>query len=326
MASIRPHKLGFRAEVCINSHRESRVFRTKREATTWAAIREGELLDDSNKRLCDLFTLRQLLEQYRDEVSPTKRGERWEFVRINAMLKGSLPIAKTLSHCTTEILGKWRDARMQQVSAGAVLRDIGLLSAIFEYARRELKWVDVNPIKDLRKPRQPDHRNIIISKAQIKALLKTLGYKPHQPIRTMQQSVAACFLLALRTGMRAGELTGLEWNRVFDNYCRLPVTKTTPRDVPLSKKALRIIARMRGFDDDLVFGLKSQTLDALFRRARDKAGLSGFVFHDSRHTAATNIAKKVDVLTLCKIFGWSDPKQAMIYYNPKAADLAKMLD
>jgi integrase len=326
MASIRPHKLGFRAEVCINSHRESRVFRTKREATTWAAIREGELLDDSNKRLCDLFTLRQLLEQYRDEVSPTKRGERWEFVRINAMLKGSLPIAKTLSHCTTEALGKWRDARMQQVSAGAVLRDIGLLSAIFEYARRELKWVDVNPIKDLRKPRQPDHRDIIISKAQIKALLKTLGYKPHQPIRTVQQSAAACFLLALRTGMRAGELTGLEWNRVFDNYCRLPVTKTTPRDVPLSKKALRIIARMRGFDDDLVFGLKSQTLDALFRRARDRAGLSGFVFHDSRHTAATNIAKKVDVLTLCKIFGWSDPKMAMIYYNPKAADLARMLD
>jgi len=326
MASIRPHKLGFRAEVCINSHRESRVFRTKREATTWAAIREGELLDDSNKNLCELFTLRQLLEQYRDEVSPTKRGERWEFVRINALLKGTLPVTKPLSHCTTEILGKWRDARMQQVSAGTVLRDIGLLSAIFEYARRELKWVEVNPIKDLRKPRQPDHRDIIISKAQIKALLKTLGYKPHQPIRTVQQSAAACFLLALRSGMRAGELTGLEWNRVFDNYCRLPVTKTTPRDVPLSKKALRIIARMRGFDDDLVFGLKSQTLDALFRRARDKAGLSGFVFHDSRHTAATNIAKKVDVLTLCKIFGWSDPKMAMIYYNPKAADLAKMLD
>jgi len=147
-----------------------------------------------------------------------------------------------------------------------------------------------------------------------------------QQLNPLHAHAVACFLLALRTGMRAGELTGLEWNRVFDNYCRLPVTKTTPRDVPLSKKALRIIARMRGFDDDLVFGLKSQTLDALFRRARDKAGLSGFVFHDSRHTAATNIAKKVDVLTLCKIFGWSDPKQALVYYNPKAADLAKMLD
>ena len=33
----------------------------------------------------------------------------------------------------------------------------------------------------------------------------------------------------------------------------------------------------------------------------------------------------VDVLTLCKIFGWKDPKFAMIYYNPKPSDIAKLL-
>lgn len=55
---------------------------------------------------------------------------------------------------------------------------------------------------------------------------------------------------------------------------------------------------------------------------RDRAGLSGFVFHDTRHTAATWMAQKLHVLELCKVFGWKNPAQAMTYYNPKASDIA----
>jgi integrase len=134
------------------------------------------------------------------------------------------------------------------------------------------------------------------------------------------------FLLALRSGMRAGELCNLTWTQVHENYCVLPVTKTTPRHVPLSKKAVKLLDKMRGFDKKSVFSVTSATRDALFRRARDNAGLSGFTFHDARHTAATWISRKVDVLTLCKIFGWSDTSQALTYYNPKAKDISSMLD
>lgn len=88
---------------------------------------------------------------------------------------------------------------------------------------------------------------------------------------------------------------------------------------------MRVIESMRGFDSILVFGIKAQTLDAMFRRYRDRAGLSGFTFHDSRHTAATWMARRVDVLTLCKVFGWKNPKMAMVYYNPKASDIARLL-
>jgi integrase len=133
------------------------------------------------------------------------------------------------------------------------------------------------------------------------------------------------FLVALRTGMRAGELCGLTWDRVREDFCVLPVTKTRPRHVPLTQKALRLIEQMRGFDDSLVFGLKSQTLDALFRKYRARAGLSGFTFHDARHTAATWLALKLDVMDLCKAFGWSNPKQAMAYYNPTASDIARRM-
>lgn len=66
-------------------------------------------------------------------------------------------------------------------------------------------------------------------------------------------------------------------------------------------------------------------LDVVFRRYRDKAKLSGFTCRDSRHTAATRIAQKLHVLDLCKMFGWTDPKRAMIYYNPLADALAARL-
>ena len=71
--------------------------------------------------------------------------------------------------------------------------------------------------------------------------------------------------------------------------------------------------------------MRPQTLDALFRKLRDAAGLSGFTFHDTRHTAATMIARKLDVLDLCKMFGWKNTTRALTYYNPTASDIAKRL-
>ncbi len=74
-----------------------------------------------------------------------------------------------------------------------------------------------------------------------------------------------------------------------------------------------------------MFGINAASLDVLFRRYRERAELSGFTFHDSRHTAATMIAKKIDVLDLCKMFGWTDPKMAMVYYNPHGSSIAAKL-
>ena len=325
MASIEKHKDGYRAQVYVAGTRESKKFRTSREANAWASMRETELRANTNKLPKDKHTLRDLLEKYRDEVSPTKRGKLWEVVRINKFLRSEdLPIDKSLSACTSEALGVWRDA--QSISAGSIIRDFSLFSAILEYARRELKWIAENPARDVRKPKSPDHREVTITRKQIKGMLKALGYSPQLRISTISQSVAVCFMVALRTGMRAGELCKLTWDKVHDNYCILPITKTVPRHVPLSKKAVKLINKMRGFDAVSVFSVSSSTRDALFRRARDNAGLKGFTFHDARHTAATAISRKVDVLTLCKIFGWSDTSQALTYFNPKATDISSMLD
>lgn len=68
-----------------------------------------------------------------------------------------------------------------------------------------------------------------------------------------------------------------------------------------------------------VFTVSDSSRDALFRKARKQAGLenSDLTFHDSRHEAASLMARRIkNALTLCKIFGWKDPKQALTYYNP----------
>lgn len=326
MGSIAPYKGKHRAHVCINGNRKSKVFASKREAEQWIRITEHAIVTTPENQ----HTLRDLLELYRDTVTPKKRGKRWEFIRINAYLNSSLPVDKDLSKCTSEVLGQWRDKResVDGVGAGTIIRDFGLLSAIFEHARRELKWIDVNPVKDVRKPASPRHREVVITWRQVKAILYTLGYSPLNPVRTISQTVALCFLVALRTGMRAGELCNLSWDNVHDNYCVLPVTKTHPRKVPLSTKAVRLILKAHSIGSkQSVFQLKPQTLDTLFRKGRDASGVLGVTFHDSRHTAATIMAKNpnIDVLTLCKIFGWSSTSQALTYYNPKVQDIAKML-
>jgi integrase len=327
MASIQKTAKGYRAFLYVNGTRESRQFATKREASIWAAQREVEIREDAGKPLSEKHTLGDALARYIKEVSPTKRGQRWEIIRAEAMRRDPhFPASVILRNLDTTHLADWRDARVREVQAGTVLREISFISAVIECARIEWRWIDSNPIKNIRKPKMPDHREVVISPAQVRVMLRTMRYSPAKPVRTVAQSVAVCFLLAMRTGMRAGELAGLTWDRVFDDYCFLPVTKTKKRNVPLTRKALRLIAKMRNYETESVFGLTSQTLDANFRKYRDRAGLSGFTFHDTRHTAATMLSRKLDVLDLCKTFGWTNPKMAMTYYNPTASSIADILN
>lgn len=325
MASITQTSKGYRAQVYVKGTRDSQCFRTRREAAAWAAARETELRESATKPAGDMHTMRDALTRYRSEVTPGKRGERWEDLRISAMLENyALPLDKPMSGITPDDFNTWRQARLRKVKPGSVLRELAILSAVFETARREWRWIPSNPVADVRRPSTPDHRDRLITRREIKLMLRALGYS-RKPPRSITEAVGVCFLVALRTGMRAGELCGLKWVDVHEDYCRLHVTKTKPRDVPLTHKAMRLVNLMRGFDRNLVFGMDKRTLDALFRRARNNAGLEGFTFHDARHVAATWMAQKIHVLELCRVFGWSNTTRAMTYFNPSASDIAKRM-
>lgn len=322
MASIAPHKDGYRAQVYVAGQRDSKTFRTKREASAWASAREVELRSEAKKPLGKKYTLLDALRKYGEEVSPHKRGERWESVRLVAFEK-TLPVDTLIADVTPYTLSQWRDQRMKIVTAGSVIREFSLLSHVFETARREWGWIETNPASDVRRPAAPPHRDTVITWSQIRIMLRVMGYQ-RGPVRSVSHACACAFLIALRTGIRAGELCSLPWEMVYSDYVAVD-GKTGPRDVSVTARVVRVIEQLRGWDTALVVGVKPATLDAMFRKYRAKAGLEGFTFHDSRHTAATWLAHRLNVLDLCKMFGWKNPKMAMVYYNPTASDITKRL-
>lgn len=320
----------WRIQIEVRGQREAATLPTKREANEWATRRKTELLAVGSGRAGEVKTLQDAMDRYGREVSPSKRGELKEQLRLRAFAKHpAFPARRRLAELTPEHLAAWRDARMAVNSRGAVLRDMTLLSHVLEVARREWRWIPSNPMRDVRRPAEPDHRERIIAPSEVRRMLRAMGWQAGKPVRSVSHAVGWCFVAALQTGMRAGELCGLRWEDVRPDYVILHPGKTKTgkgREVPLSPTALRTINAMRGWDDDLVFGLRSQSLDALFRKYRGRCGLEGFTFHDARHTAATRLAPVVDVLTLCKIFGWTNATRALVYYNPRGSELARRLN
>jgi integrase len=76
----------------------------------------------------------------------------------------------------------------------------------------------------------------------------------------------------------------------------------------------------------MFFTVSSASLDALFRKARDRLLLEDLHFHDSRAEALTRLARKVDVMTLARISGHKDLRTLMeTYYRESASDIAARL-
>lgn len=330
MATPRQTPAGtWRVQIEVRGQRDAATHPTKRAALEWAARRRMELLAAGDGRTGEVKTLQDALDRYGREVSPTKRGEVKELLRLRAFPKqADFPARMRLADLQPSHLAAWRDGRLAVNARGAVLRDMTLVSHVLEVARREWRWIASNPMADVRRPAEPDHRERIIQPLEVRRMLRAMGWLGRAPVRSVAQAVGWCFVLALQTGMRAGELCGLRWQDVRGDFVVLHAGKTKTgkgREVPLSLTARRSIEAMRGWDEALVFGLRAQTLDAMFRKYRGRAGLEGFTFHDARRTAATRISKQLDVMMLCRMFGWRDPKMAMVYYAPHVSSIAAKL-
>ncbi|VVE58778.1 integrase [Pandoraea horticolens] len=332
MATYRKRGTTWRAEVAKAGVRRSGTFNTKAEAVAWATSIEAKVISGSTEAVVSGKTLRDAFLRYATEVSPTKAGARWELVRFNALTRQLDFIGEILGRITSDQIGSWRDGRLAAVAPSTVNRDMNLLSAVFEAARREWKWCEKNPIRDVRRPRNPKPRDRRVAEKETQAMVAALGYVPGRTPETHSQRVALAFLIALETGMRQGEIAGLEWGRVFLNkrYVRLANTKNgDARDVPLSSNAVEYLELLPQ-NGGPCLGVNTPSIDALWRKARAKASrvvptVADLRFHDSRHEAITRLARKLDVLDLARMIGHRDPRSLMIYYNATASDIAGRL-
>ncbi|WP_171181010.1 tyrosine-type recombinase/integrase [Ruegeria sp. HKCCD8929] len=321
MATIRKLKSGYRAEIARKGVRKSKVWPTRQAAKDWAARVEFEVLN--GERIAAKLRLGEVFDRYAREVSPRKRGARWETIRLEKLGRDKIADIQ-LEDLVARDFADWRDRRLRDVAPASVIREMQLMSSVMNTARREWGLVAQNPLIDVSKPKKPPPRDRLPTADEIERLRHCAG----EDLNKATARAFHAFLFAMQTGMRAGEIAGLVWDRVDldKRVARLVHTKNgRPRSVPLSSEAIRLLKALPELEP--VFGLSSRQLDVLFRKSRDKAMIEDLTFHDSRHKAITDLARKLDVLPLARMVGHTDLNMLIkVYYNESAEDLARLLD
>ncbi len=326
MASFRQHGNGWQARVRRKgTPDQTKSFLSLQDAHKWARsveieIDRGTYVDTSNAQKT---TMAELIERYIEDVLPRMKGEIEDRIRLNAIKKH--PACKIrVSNLTPTVMGKYRDERLTKVSSGTVIRELAYLSSIINHARREWGINIDNPIRMVRKPQSPQGRDRILSTSERRALL--VAVKPAGRRNVWLEPVVK---FALETAMRRGELLSLRWNNIDLNR-RTALLETTKngerRLVPLSSSAIDILNNLPRHIGGEVFPVSACALAAMFNRAIVRAGISNFRFHDLRHTAITDLAKKLpNLLELSAVSGHKSLKMLQRYYHPNAEELAQKL-
>lgn len=324
MATTRKRGDKWQAEVRLNGRYAAKTFRTKREALKWAVEKEDEFAIYGRDLVLGK-TVRDAYARYAADVSPTKKGARWEIVRLGKLARQPLADIQ-LAQLHQQDIVDWVNQSGQTLSAGSVRREFMLLSTVMAAARK-WNWIHATPCKGVALPPEPPPRDRRISELEMSKLLSALNHRDDAP-ETPRQELAIAFLLAIETALRAGEIWELTWDRVRlkQRYLTLKETKNgTARNVPLSKAAVRLL-EILPHEGDLVFTRSKTAAGAMFRRVCRECNIEDLHFHDTRHEALTRLARKLDVLDLARMVGHKDPRSLMIYYNATASEIAERLD
>ena len=330
MATIVQRGNKWRVQIRLRGVTRSNTFERHADAKAWAARTESQILDGLQGNASRNKTFGDIAQRYLEEVTPQKRGQREESYRIGRILQAHLSTIY-LSDLRPQDIADWRDDRLKEVSSASVIREITTISAICNQAMREWGLLNDNPVLKISKPKPTKARTRRPTEHEIEELCKAmlLTENTTKP-ELVTQRVALALLFAIETAMRAGEICGLTWNDIYltKRIAHLPITKNgSSRDVPLSKRAIEIIEKLKGIDEKSVFNVDAKTLDVLFRRARDKCEIEDLHFHDTRREALTRMSKKVPVEMLAKISGHKDLRILLnVYYRPEMSDIASMLD
>jgi integrase len=354
MASISKFRDKFRVQYYDeDGKKKGKLFATKAEAKRFAA-----LLDLSQDEKISKVLFCSLLTEYMNSVTSKKKGARSESLRIQRLMQrpfASLPISSVSQKTIEEYIEERSAERTKSggfISPATIRKEVILLSAIFNYAIRK-RLLSKNPTHNVEKPKEPPHRERVASDEDIAKLLQVAGWDGESKPQSALQLTMLAFLFACRTGMRSGEIIKLEKSWIQGRVIHLPreATKTdAKRDVALCNEALRLLnlalAVSRERSARVFDALNDANRDALFRKARDRAGLGavcdsqgrviceGLNFHDSRATFATWAASpdpktgapRLDVLALARQTGHHDLRQLQKYYRKSAEEIADQLN
>jgi integrase len=309
----------------IGTPEQTRTFKSKRLALQWArsaenALDQGLLIDP---RAAERTSLGEILERYRREVTPAKRGARDEDIRLQAMARRSIARVR-MAALTSSRLAAYRDERLKVVRGATVNRELNLLSHAIDIARREWDlYVPLNPCKLVRHAPTSRPRSRRLQGDEEQRLLNQC--------RAARSPWLAHFVsLAIATGMRRGELLSLQWANVDleKRTAFLPMTKNgEARSVPLSSGAAAILRSLPSSHNGCVFGnLTVEGLKKSFKRAVRRAGIHDLRLHDLRHEATSRFFEKgLNMMEVAFVTGHKTLQMLKRYTHLSATDLAARL-
>jgi integrase len=340
MATIRKRGLRWQAQVRRQGHAPvSRTFTLKGDAQAWARSREAELDRNADVAIIDrqlmVMTLGQVLERYRAEVTPSKRGAASENTRLGVMMRHAMA-ATPLHRLQASVIASYRSDRLLAVAEPSVRRELVILHHCLEVARRD--WglpIPKNPASQIVKPaagRPRDRRPTTTELAELEIAV----HRCRNPV------IHDVFLFAIETGMRRGEILSLVWPDVDVNRrtARLPLTKNgEARMVPLSPAAIAVLKAAREHEQQhgatdrtirglsaSVFPISANAFRLAWERAKRHAGIENLRFHDLRHESISRFFERgLSVAEVALISGHKDVRMLFRYTHLRAEDVAAKL-
>lgn len=237
MATIRKLRGRWQAQVRRRGLKpRCKSFDSKSDAEKWARDLEAQVDRFGaapDTRLLDVTTLGDLLERYQREVSPTKRGAVQEIQRIDVLRRHDLAY-RTLIGLSQQDIASFRDERLASVAPSTVVRELAIVSHVIEVAIRDWGYpLSRNVVKLVRRPVIRNERSRRLKRDEEQRLLAGCDAGQIPFFKTL-------IIVAIETGMRRGELLGLQWDDISHNrrVITLHMTKNgSGREVPLSQRA-----------------------------------------------------------------------------------------
>lgn len=271
-------------------------------------------------------TVKEMLDRYFDEHGHTLRTAhalQLTAKRVCAVLGAD----RVLAEITSDEIARYKTTRAADgVGPSSINRELALLSAAFNRARRHWKWCRENPVSDAGLCPGEVVRDRWLTPEEEARLL------PACP--PWVQEVVGFFL---HTGLRFGELAALTWADIDLQRKLLIVQQSknkTKRTVPLNHAAMAILrSRIRSTKTNVVFytkrhaPLRESPVWHVFKAASTRAKVENIRLHDLRHTFATRLVQSgQDLYGVQRLLGHKTAAMTQRYAHHSSESLRAVVE
>lgn len=319
-----PKKRGdkYRHSVMIEGRRHTGTFDTKKAAREWEAGLRVQSKERPNGQQPERkHKLTKACDRYLEEITPTKRGDDafgWESRRLATLCERFA--GRNIEDITSDDISAWKAALLKDMSGSTVTRYFNLFSHLFSVARREWKWIAVNPFSDVPRPEQNQPRQLKWGWREIRRVLREGEARGGSFLE-----VTRAFHISLRTALRLQEALAAPGN--VSNCGRVLLIKKRkesryPTRIPLTPAGSRLIRRTDPFE------VNPKDASTLFSRMIKEMGMRGLglQYRDSRATALTHMCKTMPIEELMQISRHKDAELLIdVYYRDSAEEIAERI-